>query len=155
MIKKLESSVSTLKLNNTLRLVSRIVIGVASILLIVGISEDLSSIVWKGSAVVLSLCMLIFCGIIARNEYRLFEYAADVPITSLPKPINDPKFWEKRKNATVSLWGSFFFLIMGYLTADDFFKISIALMIMSIIALLYHIKEHPKRSETHRVSDMV
>ncbi|MCF7831908.1 MAG: hypothetical protein K9M36_03425, partial [Candidatus Pacebacteria bacterium] len=120
MIKKLESSVSTLKLNNTLRSVSRIVIVVASILLIVGISEDFSNIVWKGGAVVLFLCMLIFCGIIARNENRLFEYAENVPITSLPKPVNDPKFWERRKNSTVSLWMSFLFLGVAYLSADDF-----------------------------------
>jgi|GEM_PF-2586957 len=152
-MKKLESATPILKLNNTLRWVLRIIAGLGYIVFITGILQSFSAVIWMSSGIVVFLCMAIFCSIIAVNESRLFEYAVNVPITSLPKPAHDPKFWERRKISLLSLLGSFFLLGLGYVASMYVFILAIIFVGISFLLLVYHILLHPKKGTHFRVSN--
>lgn len=154
MIRTIDSSSPALKMSATMRFVCKIVLGFGHVLFIVGAMNDFTTIAWYGSAIVIFLCMSIFCGIIALKEYQLKDYASDVYTISLPKPNHDPKFWKRRMIASISLFGSLFLLCSGYVVFVNSAWLAVILIIISLLLWLYHIVEHPKRGTYVRPCDM-
>jgi hypothetical protein len=153
-MKKIDSATPTLKTNNTLRWVLRIVACLGYGFFVIGVIHGYSNIVWYGIGITLFLIVFILGGILVRNESRLHEYATNTTMTFLPKPAYVPGFWRNRQNALISIWSSLVFLAMGFIV----YKVvafAIACVLLSSVFLVLHIVWHPKRVSAHSSSGII